>query len=400
MANITERISKSGEVSYLIRISLGYDITGKQITKSKTWHPEPDMNPKQVKKELNKVATLFEASFERREITRRVKFRDLAEEWFSLVMQTKELNVSTIEQMKSCKERVYDAIGNRYVDDITYRQLQQFILSLSRDGANLQTGKGLSGKTQKHFITFISDVMNYAIRCEIIADNPCRNVTAVKSETKEKDIYSVDEVAAILDALDEKAPTHYQLLFHLLIFYGLRRGEVLGLEWKDIDFDNQTMSINRTSQYRNSRTGTYTSTPKTKTSKRILKISQSTVRLMQRYQFEQNEHRVKLGDQWVETDRLFIGWNGEPLHPNTPYRWLHEFCDEQELAFKGLHAFRHAYATTAITSNAIDMKTVSAVLGHSQTSTTLNIYAHAVAEVNAKAVDVVEDIYTRKRKEA
>ena len=98
--------------------------------------------------------------------------------------------------------------------------------------------------------------MNYAIKCEIIADNPCRNVTAVKSETKEKDIYSVDEVAAILDALDEKAPTHYQLLFHLLIFYGLRRGEVLGLEWKDIDFENQTMSINRTSQYRNSRTGT------------------------------------------------------------------------------------------------------------------------------------------------
>ena len=193
MANITERISKSGEVSYLIKVSLGYEVTGKQITKSKTWRPEPGMNPKQVKKELNKIATLFEASFERREISRRVKFRDLAEEWFMLVTQTKELNVSTIEH---------------------------------------------------------------------------------------------------------------------------------------------------------------------------------------------------------------IGWNGEPLHPNTPYRWLHEFCDEQELAFKGLHAFCHAYATTAMTSNAIDMKTVSAVLGHSQTSTTLNIYAHAVAEVNAKAVDVVEDIYTRKRKEA
>ena len=226
MANITERISKSGEVSYLIRVSLGYEMSGKQITKSKTWRPEAGMNPKQIKKELNKVATLFEASFERREISRRVKFKDLAEEWFTLVTQTKELNVSTIEQMQSCKQRVYDAIGNRYVDDITYRQLQQFILSLSRDGANLQTGKGLSGKTQKHFITFISDVMNYAIRCEIIADNPRRNVTAVKCDTKEKDIYSVDEVAAILDALDEKAPTHYQLLFHLLIFYGLRRGEV------------------------------------------------------------------------------------------------------------------------------------------------------------------------------
>ena len=69
MAQITERISKSGEVSYLIKMSLGYDITGKQITKSKTWRPEAGMNPKQIKKELNKVATLFEASFERREIS-------------------------------------------------------------------------------------------------------------------------------------------------------------------------------------------------------------------------------------------------------------------------------------------------------------------------------------------
>ena len=58
MAQITERISKSGEVSYLIRVSLGYEMSGKQITKSKTWRPEPGMNPKQVKKELNKVATV------------------------------------------------------------------------------------------------------------------------------------------------------------------------------------------------------------------------------------------------------------------------------------------------------------------------------------------------------
>ena len=88
MANITKRTSASGEVSYLIRVSLGYDITGKQIVKSMTWRPEAGMNPKQITKEVNKAATLFEASFEKREINRRAKFKEVADEWLDLMEKT------------------------------------------------------------------------------------------------------------------------------------------------------------------------------------------------------------------------------------------------------------------------------------------------------------------------
>ena len=393
MAQITERISKSGEVSYLIRVSLGYEMSGKQITKSKTWRPEAGMNPKQITKEVNKAATLFEASFEKREINRRAKFKEVADEWLDLMEKTQEIKISTLERMKGCRERTYEILGNLYIDNITYSQLQKFIVSLSAKGVNQHTGEGLSQKSQKHYLTFISDVMTYAIRCGLITDNPCRNVITVKTEKKDKEIYSTEEIVELLEDLNENAPMNYHVFFHLLIFYGLRKGEALGLEWKDIDFDNQTLSINRTSNYRNHRTGTYTGTPKTKSSRRILKISAETVRLLQLYQFEEHEQMVNCGDQWQDTDRLFIKWNGEPMHPNTPYTWLERFCEARELAFKGLHAFRHAYATTAITSNQIDIKTISAVLGHSETSTTLNIYAHEVAAANARAVDVVGDIY-------
>ena len=79
------------------------------------------------------------------------------------------------------------------------------------------------------------------------------------------------------------------------------------------------------------------------------------------------------------------------MHPNTPYTWLQRFCEAEGLQFKGLHSFRHSMATQAIT-NGVDIKTVSAILGHSQTSTTLNIYTHAVQQTNVKALNILAEL--------
>ena len=86
--------------------------------------------------------------------------------------RTQEMKQTTISRMKKLKDRTYEAIGDIYVDKITYRQIQSFILDLSKDGVNQTTGKGLSQKTQKHYITFISDVLKYGIRCGYITVNP------------------------------------------------------------------------------------------------------------------------------------------------------------------------------------------------------------------------------------
>lgn len=180
----------------------------------------------------------------------------------------------------------------------------------------------------------------------------------------------------------------------MLIFYGLRRGEVLGLEWKDFDFSNKTMSILRTSKYSKS-IGIYTDSTKTEESTRILAISDDTISFLNRYKLEQDKMKAIYGNCWIDNDRLFVSEGGSPLHPNVPYNWLKRFCNSNGITFKGLHSFRHAMATTAITNGA-DIKTVSAVLGHSQTSTTLNIYSHAVKQANARAINIVADIINGK----
>lgn len=391
MATIQKRINKAGELSYLIRVSLGYDNHNKQIVKSITYKPEKELTERQAIKEANRQAVLFEDKCKANSISnRRVKFQALADEWLQLIEQTQEVKPSTIVRLKTLKERTYDAIGNTFVDKITYRQIQNFILSLSKDGVNQKTGKGLSQKSQKQYLTFISDVLKYAIKCGFISSNPCKDITTVKTEVKEKDIYSLDELKNLLSKINEKASTDYKVFFNLLAHCGLRRGEALGIEYKDIDFDSGILSISRTSNY-NSEKGVYTSSPKTRSSYRCLYLQPNILDLIKRLREEQREQAEKIGDLWEENDRLFVTWCGKPMHPNTPYTWLERFCKEENIPFKGLHSFRHSVATQAIT-NGIDVKTVSSLLGHSQTSTTLNIYAHAVQKSNTKALNLMADL--------
>lgn len=403
MASIEKRISQKGEVSYRIKVSLGYDSNGKQIIeRSDTIKFNKGMTSRQIDKELKRLSVLFEEQVKNNKddysdkvANNHITFKELADEWLDLVAATKDQKTSSIERLKSCKERTYNAIGKIEVKKITYRQIQKFILDLSKQGVNQRTGQGLSTKTQKHYICFISDVMKYAIKCGLTKDNPCKNISVVKTERKEKDIYSLEELKSILAKINEKAPTDYKTYFAISAYLGLRRGEVLGLEYKDFDFENATVSIVRTSNYRNKSTGIYTSTPKTQSSCRVLAVPDIVLDLVKQLKSEQTEQSIKCGDLWHDTDRLFITWCGEPMHPNTPYTWLERFCDENNLPFKGLHSFRHTFATQAIT-NGTDVATVSSVLGHSQTSTTLNLYTHAVQAANVKAINVMADLLNDK----
>ena len=321
MSKIEERVSKKGELSYKLRVSCGYDSKGKQRTKCQTWHAEPGMSKRQARKEAERQFIIFEDEVKKDLTVKKIKFKVLAEEWFKLVSETQKLNKSTVATYVSLKERVYNAIGDKYIDEITYRIVQNFILSLSKQGANLTTGGGLSGKTQKHFLSLISNVMKYAIKCGIISENPCKDVEIVKTSKKDITAYTLEEESAIIAALDnEVVPFKYKVFFHLLIFYGLRRSEALGLEWKDFDFKNHLLSIKRTSQYRNGSTGTYTSVPKTKSSHRTLKISNETIALLEEYKRYQEIDKINSGDLWEEHDRLFTQTFGKPMQPDQPYK--------------------------------------------------------------------------------
>lgn len=397
MASITKRTNKKGEVTYKIRVSCGYQ-NGVQQTKTCSWKPNTGMTKRDIAKALDEQVKLLEQAAENdQNIDFQISFCHLADEWIDLMEQTKSMKQSSIERLKTLRGRTYSAFGNTPVKQLCYRQIQNFIVSLSKPGTNQSTGGGLSEKTQKHYLSFISDVMGYAIRCGIITDNPCKNVITVKTQQAERTPYTLDEEVVLLERLKQKASAQYCAFFMFMIYCGLRRGEVMGLEWKDIDLDSGKCSIVRTSLYQGKNTGVYTTTPKTKNSRRTLIIPDELITQLRLLLEEQNEQRIKCGDQWQESDRLIISWNGTPMHPNSPYYFLYKFCKDEGLPFKGLHSFRHSFATNAIVSGQIDIKTVSAILGHSQVSTTLNIYTHEVAQASAEALNTVADIINGRR---
>ena len=151
MATILKRPGKCGSMSFLIRVSLGYDSQNRQIIKSKTFKTDKSLTEKQALKAANKEAILFEEECKAFGLNnRRVKFQILADEWLELVERTQEVKPATIVRFKTLKKRTYDAIGNIYVDKLTYKQIQNFILPLSGDGVNQKTGKGLSQKVRSN----------------------------------------------------------------------------------------------------------------------------------------------------------------------------------------------------------------------------------------------------------
>ena len=377
-------IEKRGN-SYRIKVSCGYKADGTQVFQRMTWTPDEKMTAKQIEKEVQRQAVLFEEECKRGQIVSAVKFETFAEEWFEEYAKP-NLRNTTYERLLQLRKRVYAAIGHLRMDKISPRQIQAFVNALSKEGANEKTGKPLAPKTIRHNLSLISDVFSYAVKMGVVADNPCAKVTIPKGEQKEKQIYTPAEVERFLTLLNSE-PLKYRTFFNLMIYSGFRRGEMLGLEWKDVNFETNVISVRRTSNY-TAKKGVYTDTTKTKKSQRSLKFPQEIMDMLKEYKAEQDEQALKYGDKWVETDRLYTKWNGEPMQNGTPYFWLKEFCEKNDLPFYGLHSFRHLFASLLV-NQGVDIVTVSGALGHSCVGTTSNIYCHMLQEAQAKVSDAV-----------
>ena len=380
-------IRKRGN-TYQIRVSCGYDRKGNQIVQTTSWKPDPNMTAKQAEKEVQRQAFLFEEKCLKGQITANVKFEEFAEQWFEEYAKLNLRNTS-YERMKQLTNRVYPAIGHLRIDKITSRHIQQFINDLALNGKNLKNGKPLSRKTAVHHLSFISDVFSYAVQMNMLSDNPCRRVTVPKGEKKEKEIYTLEEVEQLFQLL-ETAPLKYRTFFTLAIYSGFRRGELLGLEWKDIDWDNNVISVRRTSNY-TAEKGIYTDTTKTKKSQRSLKFPKVVMDLLKAFKAEQDEEREKLGNKWIDHDRLFVKYDGRPMNNNTPYFWFHDFCEENNFRFCDIHSLRHFYAS-ALINEGVDAAAVSGALGHSVISTTTSIYCHAFQQAQARAGDAIASV--------
>lgn len=255
----------------------------------------------------------------------------------------------------------------------------------------------LSVNTILHHHRLISSILSIAVKWQLIFSNPCNRVVLPKNKRREAVYLDEEQAAQMLQALENESLQH-QVIVKLLLYTGIRRGELCGLEWKDIDFERAVISVRRSSLYLSGK-GVFEDETKNETSERCMKVSDDVIAMLRIWRAEQAKERLRLGDQWQNSDRLFTAWNGAPIRPDVITAWFHKFVTKNGLPPIHVHSLRHTNATLLIAAGT-NLTTVAARLGHANTTTTSKIYAHAIKSADQAAAEALQDILHPVRKQA
>ena len=253
--------------------------------------------------------------------------------------------------------------------------------------------KALSSKTVLHHHRLISSILSTAVEWGVLFSNPCNRTKPPRVEKKEPKYLDEVQAATLLDLLETER-IEYKTMIRLLLFTGLRRGEMLGLEWSDVDFNKNTLQVCRSSLYV-PEIGVFEDETKNTTSNRIIKLSPTAISDLKAYKNWQMEQRLAVGDKWTETNRIFTTSEGKPFHPDTLSKWFSYFIKthSNELPPISIHSLRHTNATLQI-AGGVPLTTVAKRLGHADTVTTSRVYAHAIKSADEAAADTLENLLT------
>lgn len=251
----------------------------------------------------------------------------------------------------------------------------------------------LSDRTVLAYHRLISIVLAQAEKEMLVPYNAAAKATPPKVTKKAPNYFQPETISEILKAL-EAEPLKWQLITHLLLVTGCRRGEIMGLKWEKVDFKESRVKIDRELIVTKSK-GVSESTTKT-SDIRYLTLPAETMVLLRKHRREQLRLQLANGDRWIDTGYVFTQDNGDHMNPDSVTGWLRDFSKRHNLPHINPHAFRHTVASVLL-ANGTDIVTVAAQLGHSSASTTENFYAHIIEENKAKASQCIADVLLRKK---
>ena len=262
-------------------------------------------------------------------------------------------------------DNINKSIGHVYLQDLNVKILESFYKELKKHK--------YSDKTIQHHYVLINGALNRAIKWDYINYNVNQKIEKPKIRKKEIECYSKDDVIKLLSVLENEC-LKYQSIILLALDSGIRRGELTGLTWNDIDFKNKSIKINKTTQYTKD-LRIFEKSTKSQNSDRIIYISDKTINILKQYRKEQLQNKMKLGNKWGNSLRVFTTEDGNDIHPDTPSYIFRKIIKKYNLKKISFHGLRHTSASLLI-SQGIQHQIISRRLGHSNVSVTDSIYSH------------------------
>lgn len=299
--------------------------------------------------------------------------------------------------------RLVPAFGSLPLQALRPAQIQAFYGQLLREGrrpprkspakaatvapATPPPPPGLSARSVLRYHQVLHAALRQAVRWQLLVANPCDAIEPPRAPRRELRAIAAADVQQLLEAADRQG---IGTLARVAVMTGLRRGELLGLRWGDIDLEAGQAAIQQTAQ-RITRQGVVFRQPKTRLSRRAIALSPATLQLLRRHRREQLEARLAAGSAYVDLGLVFAGALGGPLDAGHLTRAWQRAVASAGVGPVRFHDLRHAHATLLL-QQGVHPKIVSERLGHASIAITLDTYSHVLPGLQASAAAALDGI--------
>jgi integrase len=270
------------------------------------------------------------------------------------------------------------ALGHILLQDVRPEHLQHYY--------NQKTQQGLDAQTVRLHHVILSNALARAEKHQLVARNVCRLVEPPRQTRKEMRTLAIGQVTTQL--LPSLKGHRLYAAFLTLFMMGLRRGELLGLRWQDIDWQAEVLHIRQTlgrvKNYETGRTHLVFQEPKTELSRRTLPLPEACVIALRQHRARQAEEKLALGQAYKDHTLVFCQADGRPTDPRALNLYFSQTLERAGLPSIRLHDTRHTYATWLL-EQGVSPKVVQTMLGHSRIAMTLDIYSHVSLDLEKQA---------------
>ena len=370
-------IRQRGKGTWAIVIDIGRDANGKRRQKWHTVHGSKKAAERELARLLNEINTggyVEPTQLTVREYLERW-LRDYAEH--NVAAKTGERYTDLI------RKHIAPSLGHYRLSKLHPLHIQDFYAQALESGR--MDGKGgLSAQTVLHMHRVLRTALNQAVKWQLLARNPADAVSPPRPQHKEMRALDEQETAKLLRAF-ARSTLHVPVL--VAVTSGVRRGELLGLRWSDIDFKTAILSVRQSLEQ--TRKGVAFKQPKTSKSGRAIALPPLTVEALREHRASQAEHRLKLGPVYENLDLVFPRDDGRPWAPDGFTSTFAALVRRSGLPHVRFHDLRHTHATQLLRQG-VHPKIVSERLGHSTVGITLDVYSHVLPGMQDEAAKGVD----------
>jgi integrase len=306
----------------------------------------------------------------------KVTVREFFDRWLEATAPT--LRAATVRRYRDlARLHITGVVGNLKLGKLSPGDVQRLYAD--------RLAAGLSPTSVRHVHGLLHRALGDAVRWGLLPRNVTDSVDPPRRSTPEAKTWDAGQVARVLTAA---TGDDLEALWRLAVLTGMRRGELLGLRWADVDLDAGALSVRRTMS-RGGSSQLEGGEPKTASGKRRVALPASVVESLRRHRVRQLEYRLKAGPAFEDRGLVFANETGGPLHPNSLAIRFRKLIAAAGVPAIRFHDLRHTCATLLL-SQGVHPKVVQERLGHADIAMTMNLYSHVTADMQRQAADQLD----------